>query len=921
MTKPSAVRSSPEPRPGPCPPAGKPGDFLERPPLLAMGLGSSAVNCLRYFRGELIEHFGDVPPHITLLGTDTTGQQRLDTADMLPEASFLNLADQEHIQERLRRAREDPCVAEWMHPIVTSLALGRGVGSLDPAARFLLEQGAPTLVKRLNTILDQYVPPRRAELASRANAHPRLRSQHLMVSTAGPIDVLYVASLPGGTVGALLYHVALLRDLFRQKGLQGDFTLLATPPAMVPAYDLEARRRLRKTYGRLQELIDLDAGLRLTWPVGQQTIEEAGPFFESTYLFSEPAWGKLDEHHRVVGWLLLQVAAPLGKTWCDRSVDMLTLYRERGPLGQRKFLSLIGMTTIQAVASPDVVGLVEARLGARAVAADPTGVAQVGAKVLDAVGLTTATLELSQLQLRRPILPGGLADPGPFLANAERAAKAEGERKAREEAPKFAQLCHNAATRAQEELQAISLSGMANAAAAATALLQRLQALRHAAQVKQGQLSRTASSPRTPAPDDRLDALVATQQATARAACLGQYSTSLARLIATLEQKQAGYQAGARLCRDVQVACEARLETFAALRPAAQAILDRPTLEEMIDEAVPACTTEVRQILAQALQARTDPERVKADVQAAISQHARPFGRLAGIEAALQAAGERGLVALQAAVAAAEPGIRVDPAWDRSRHSVRMAFLTAPEDHQAAELLRRRGRTVFSAPSGLDAGEITLVTVDFGVEPAALAVTGEALEAYLTDPGEIPPFADRRYEPLADLVVPSPQEWFVLLSIPLHLELHTGVIRYDPLRGFLYHDQPLSQDRVGASRQLLKRTDRPEFLPPFEELAARTEAALVHGRDSEAVLAILRSLEKKLTQHLRAAATALKQVLLAERTAARAVLARYQEQLLQMASHDTIWGDGHRPAVGRASAKDLSWEQSNGEDQRSANPA
>src|SRR5262249_47375217 len=162
---------------------------------------------------------------------------------------------------------------------------------------------------------------------------------------------------------------------------------------------------------------------------------------------------------------------------------------------------------------------------------------------------------------------------------------------------------------------------------------------------------------------------------------------------------------------------------------------------------------------------------------------------------------------------------------------------------------------------------------DYGIEPAALIAIREAYQAHLKSTAETPLYADRRYEPLTDVMVPAPSEWFAYLTIPVHTHLGTGVIRKGTVGGYVYDGQPLGLNRAAASEALRERTGRKPFLPSFEELCAATERTLQQagGDEGPRMVELLKQIEAKIDLHLARAGSAEKQVLMHERAAARAV--------------------------------------------------
>ena len=276
------------------------------------------------------------------------------------------------------------------------------------------------------------------------------------------------------------------------------------------------------------------------------------------------------------------------------------------------------------------------------------------------------------------------------------------------------------------------------------------------------------------------------------------------------------------------------------------------------------------------------------------------------VDESLRAAGEHGRIVLENAAAAAEPTVRTDPQADWRKHCVRHAYINVPETSPIVDIVRRRTRHVFPAAAANGARRIVLITADYGIEPASLVATHEALAAHMAATSDIPPFADQAYEAIADVVVPAPSEWFAYLAIPIHLHRPQGMIRYDPLRGYVYGGTLLGKDRVKASEALLTRVGRLSCLPSFEDLCGQVESTLHEACKFDASMVVdeLSRIEATLDRHIACAGPAEKQVLMLERAAARAVRGRYEALIRQHAAFASA-GYGHAAGEGSPSRDDL----------------
>ncbi len=237
-----------------------PMELLQCPPAFIRAVGTYGGGEVRHFYSELKALYGGEPEHLVIMAIDTTYQPRLAGIEMLPPRCFINLGEQDQIQDRLRQSLGNPEVAEWMPKHVTEVSTGHGACGSPSAARFYYEQMATEVAKKLCESLNRFTPDNRPGMASRANLHPLLRAQNMAVTSRGPIEVIYVVSTTGGTVGALVYDVVLFKHALKHLGIEANFTLLLTLPATNLLGDVDSENKLRMLYGRFQELADLNAG-------------------------------------------------------------------------------------------------------------------------------------------------------------------------------------------------------------------------------------------------------------------------------------------------------------------------------------------------------------------------------------------------------------------------------------------------------------------------------------------------------------------------------------------------------------------------------------------------------------------------------------------------------------------------------------
>jgi hypothetical protein len=865
--------------------------------VIIRAVGSYATNgvrhCLRRI-GRESESAG-LPAHVAVLAIDTAPQVHLDGVELLPPHCFLNLGLMGQMQERLRRARELAHVAEYMPEPVTHVMGGEGAGGFPAAARYFYEQSLSAVVTRMAAALEPFTPARRPAMANIANGHPMLRAAGMEVTPTGPVRCVFTAGGTGGTGAISPQDAALQKEQMRRMGIEGHFILLLIPPATGSADPVEAARKRRNFFARVQELTDLNEGKELIWPLGDEVLSMRGPIFDAIYVLPEPVANQLQQGQRFLGHMLFELLGPLGVTFGTRAVDMVHVQTERGPHGQKKYLSLLGMATLEAAAYPDLAGYAAAKLRLAAVAEKPIkGGEQAVSTLLASNGLTATALAHPPALPDPGDMPPNLGDDsGPVLDYMEGKAREEARGKARDAAVAFGRQCEHALPQGIELLRkACRGAGPAAAARVGTALAMQIRTLEATAARAQARHARAVVEARSDDIRDRLQARCATQSVRAHAELAGSATGSLQKLASGIDRAVAALQGVVEEARELAIDGERRVEEFRLRHTPPHVVLDGPTIDALIRNAEPACSQEIRAMAARALDAPPPSAgRFRADAQAVIERVARVFDRLGIVDEALKAAGPAGRSALENVVVAAEPAVRTDAMAGTDQNAVRHVYLSAPESSPVAAVAQRSGRAVFHAADGVRARRVTLLTATYGVEPAALVATQEAFQAYVASPAEYPPYADQNYKPIADVMVPAPSELFAYLALAVSLHLG-GPIRYDELDGYTYDGHPLGVDRVAASAALRERTGRLSFLPGFEELCAQTQEMLrAHaGRGARHLVTSLTEIEEKLEQHIRLVRPAEKQILMLERAAARVVRARYEEQIQRHAAHVAVWG-------------------------------
>lgn len=868
-------------------------ELQETPPLLVRASGTFGSHCVRFFDTDFRQRHGSRPESIRMLAVDSTDQARLHGASQLSAGEFVNVSAIHQPRETLRRAREDRRVHEYLSEPLTRLPAGDGAGGYSAVARFFYEKKERDLEAAMREVLNPFTPSRRAAMANRANRHPALSKWGMKVKPEGPIRSVYAASSTGGTVGMLVLDVMKQNDVMRQMGIESNTSLLLTLPATFPADDVEARRLRANYYGLMQQILDLAEGKVVSWPLaGERTLTMSGCPFDSVLVLAEPAPGRLTEQQRFVGDLLGVLASPVGAELFRRGVDRGDVHTKRGSHGQLLLLDLVGLVFIEATGYQDVAAYARAVLGQKATAPGSfSNAASLASDLLRTHQLTVEAVESVSLTSTAPAIPEDLqGDPGTFLDWAEDQVRKSSRVKAVAAAKDFQGRCHAAAHHAVDLLR----RGCRKAGPhAALGLGRELIREARATESTVGAATPRPSRPESAADDvsRRLAARVEAQRAQAAAEFRSQALAGLRQLAATIEDCLGALEPVCSAFDEERLASQRRLEVL-DLQPApAHALLDRPALSKLIGQDASPCANEARELAARVL-ASPPVSFDAAALLAILDRRAAPFARLADVDEAFRAAGPDGVTVLENAAAAAQPAVRTDPQSDYRRHCVSHAYMNVSSTHPLAAILARQARQVLTVAEN-DASRIVIVRVDYGVEPAALLATREALEAYVESPTDIPPFPDRAYQPVADVVLPTPGERYAYLAIPLSLRLGQGPIAFDRVRGYTYDGQTLGLDRKAASAAVLKHDARLSFLPSFEQLSISTEAALLKagGDDPARIVGILKELEAVLDRHIAGARPTEKPVLMLERAASRALRDEFQARQAQFeAFQDASYG-------------------------------
>lgn len=871
------------------------GQMLMRPPVWFRALGSASVLQLRYLYWLFMEKLNGLPHHVSLFGADTTYQAQDHRVGMLPDEMFMNLADEEGMQQWVRLAYQIPRIAEWLPEKVTQLAVGDGAGSIPSAARLIYEKVLPRVGKKLCAIAERFKGANRAELASQANQSPWMRDNHMAVTAEGPIEVVYVISAAGGTTGLLRDDLMYMRRTLRQLGIEAKFTLVMTLPALSNPEVIDAKRKLQNLYGRFQELSDDNSGRIVVWrPADTTMITDKGPFFHTIYLTPEPRDDQLDAHHELVGQFMFQMAMPLGKSLSDRSVDKLPIFRARGPLSQPKFLSSANMAVLKATAFPDAVGFACAYLG-QTVSTTDIGQAQADSAVgtlFEEHRLTLKHLESIQPYLSPPPISGGVGAGNAkiFLENADKNLANQGLQKAKDSANLAASLCSAFQSGLGNYLKALCRKhGLGGAKLISQEIGKRLQLLVADVQSLKTDLTTRSEHATEESIEAKLKALADTRQYRTQSRFYAETAKLLESVSKAADSLDRRIDAIVGIFNELEIEYGQQRLMFDEKRAERHALLDAAALHHRAQSAIPACEQEVRDYAAQAVDSEVVTGRLKADVQAIIQRNAESFRQWLDFDEAFKAAGPHAEQAIKNVLTAAKPDVRLEPFWEPRRECSQIIFVTLPEKHPAMPYIRATGRVVCCAPTDGTRHEAVFVAVDYGIELGALTATHEAVKAHLSSDEEFPPFADKTYLPATDVIVPRSDEWFGYLTIPLHLFFSTGVVRNDWLDGWFYNDVPLGHTRMGASETLRESANVPPGLQSVQEISRQTEILLRSRRTPEQIIAILSAMEATLSQQIQETAQAEKQILMRERAVTRAILDQYRQRLQEIRAHEKFW--------------------------------
>jgi len=863
-----------------------------RMPMIIIALGSSAVLQLRYCRAQLRKQLGTMLPHVLLLGIDTTAQPRNDRVRMLPDESFVNLAVGPGLQSRLRRALESVRRAAKMPAGAVDVAGSQGAGSIAAVAEFYLEEAWSWLMPKFHRVFDRFVGHNRGATAERANQHPWMRAHRMDVMAEGPVQVVLVASTAGGTAGILTDLRLLLEYTFSLLAIEPTFSLVLTLPALTDPRSLDARRRACNTSGRLQELADANAGRESVWQYADGQELRGVPSSNTIYLMPEPTLAKLEDHHQKVGELLFHMITPLGKTIEDRAVDMQPIYIERGDLGQPKFLSRLGTATLRATAYPDVVAFARATLGAGVTASAAASGKPWAARLLASSGLTQEALRSLRPRVEAPAVPRlAEAQESVFLANVERNLRQEGKARGLKAARATAGSLANFQHRVSETLaEPLGQFGPKAAAGISQALSREVHDLLVFAQTELAATTSKEAPARSGALGTRLEVVRRACEADAYASFLEEAVRGLRETVGWLDALDERCQRVAAVFQKLRVGFVEQRRDFNLQQPAKHAILDVPTLESLFAAALPKCMEEIRKMALEAIKDEGGADRLEDAIRARVERFAAGFRHLARVRDAIDVIGDGIEQKLKNLRAAAEPQTRLDPCWDPAAHCQRYTFVTLAPDDPLMSIIGQSGRTVCAAPCSTDETEIVIVSVDFGVEIGALTATVETCDAYLEGNADFPPFPDKRYQPLVNLVVPQPTEWYQYLAIPFHLCSGDGAVRVDETGMWFYNDVPLGRSHVEASRALRKRRNRDPRIPDYEKLGEEIERALRHGRTPNEIVETLKSIENAVSRHLAEEKGPLAQQLMRELAVCRALGAQFRDGIAHQDRYHRFYG-------------------------------
>lgn len=775
------------------------------------------------------------------LSIDTTAQRdHPDGLPHLPHAIFRNLADSLNAQHRLRRALRNPRISEWMTSAVTKMNPGAGAGAQPLLARFLLEDQLKRVLQQIEGAISSLIGPRRADAAT------ELRGERFQgESLAEPIQVIIVTTTVGGTA-SLTELVRLLLDyVIERHGGEAKYELVLTLPIVTTIETVASTIRKVLTHARLQELADSFAGKEHIYrPTDDITIAAQGPLYHAVHIMPEPLDGALDEHVRFVANYHRGLLEPIGKALSDKLIDFTAHCDRPGPLGQRRFLSLVGKAELRGVPHP-ILPFAEAVLGelcTRPGASDSSDAAEQFCRQQGFV-LSNLFSALPALHLPDTSRVSEKASAA-FLQNSEKRLIRKRNEHVQAAKHEFESRCTTAKNEFLARARTIAASNGAEALRDyAQHTSQRLEAFRTLC-FENKAVGISGVSPHVAALSERAEAIRTREEALARQALASFAPTALDPLIAVVNTVRKKADRRARYLEKARIQY-ARLRRKMH-RPAKHSVLTSKWLEAYIQGKGKECLAAVRAISWDV----TDAAKFAEKLDSTVKRHTEVFRPLEEIDEALKVAPERAEVILERTLVAAEPRVRLDPLWDAREHASRLLFTTMPRHHALAAVLDRTGREVVPAASADMATTWQFIAIDCGVEVGALKATKEAWTAFIShlDP-DYPPFVSKSYVPVTRLSMPSSDEWLACLALVAHRCLSNAVTRTQ--KGLYFRGVFLGADYGEATRQIQKREDRNPHLPSFEEISEATESLLSGNQGPSEVVASLQTIEASLKRRLK----------------------------------------------------------------------
>ena len=841
-------------------------------PALVISIGSTANVQQRWGKKCVQEDYGEIPEHVAFFSIDAAEQARDDLAPQLQDEEFLNLSEDDSLIDCLKEASRIPSLRDRLPAEACNIAGGQGSGSLPQVADFFFEESLPRFEAKLNHIVDPFHPSNRAVTSQTANG--QMLRYAMAVQSCGPIDVLFLVSLVGGTAGALLRCVRKTQCVLKRKGISANYSLFATLPAVgMPGVD--AQVMLQNTYGRLQELADANA------------LDSA---FDFIFLLPEPTASTLDSHNQLVGKLLANMLSPVGVAFGAKAVDTRRVLTQSGPLKQPKWLSLVNAATLKPTAS-DPVEFARGCLG-KALSGSSRNLSKPSP--MQTHGLTEALVTGRPIGLVRPAVPDrvGKDSAEAYLDNESRRLTMKAKEQLRKTDDDLSHTISIVKSDIGNWLKEVFLeNGPQFAHELAETTVHRINVIKACAYAEQGKARSNVVSTAEGPIQHRLEAIVAEVERGAKLKYLTDLVPRLEQLQQVVESASNDYSVVTEVFSAEAERCQGIRRSFPSLDPATFAVLGDAALETLVDSSIPRFVQHLRQNVLQALDRDATSDQLKAVVEADVTRAANEFGHLTRMDEALRAAGEESELVFDNFIAAAQPKCRQQPFWDRRAQSMCWGFVTARSTHPVAKALQRKtGRYVRCVP--MTGEEISMVTADFGIEIGSLVVTEEAVSAYCASTSEFSPFPRSDYEPHTDLLSAPERRWYEVLALPLILHLRSGLIDRCDIDGFYYN----GEDRVllGTSWmeacQALSGTRKLPGLPPLHDLAQEAERALKKDRDPDDVLEDLQLLEAKLTEEINAKKQ--KEPFLHWRSVLRTMLKEYRERVNEARSHQRIWSSG-----------------------------